>query len=78
MSSEAYAVGDIVEYGPPVPGARESYQEIGTRGVVTKISKHGIRVCWNGKLKDNRHDFDLSARRVLVVAPSEEFVEDLV
>ena len=78
MSSKAYTVGDIVEYGPPVPGAPESYREIGLRGVVTKISKDGIRVCWNGRLKDNHHDFDLSARRVLVVATSQEYVEDLV
>ena len=78
MSSKAYTVGDIVEYGPPVPGAHKSYREIGTRGVVTRVSKDGIRVCWNGRLPGTHHGFDLSARRVLVVAPSEEFVEDLV
>ena len=78
MSRLPYSVGDIVEYGPPVPGAHKSYREIGIRGVVTQVSNHGIMVRWNGKLKDDPHEFGQSARCVLVVDPSEEFVEDLV
>lgn len=66
MSRNAYNVGDIVEYGPPTKSAPESYRNLGTKGIVTKISKYGIWVRWEGAEMDSQHAFDLSTTRVLV------------
>lgn len=78
MSSENYAVGDVVEYGPPNNRAKTTWRKIGTRGVVTEVRRHGITVQWEGCLTKNEHDFSMSATRVLVVDNCEDFVEDLV
>lgn len=78
MSRENYAVGDVVKYGLPNKISPISYRDIGTRGVVTKVRKNGITVQWEGSATASHHDFGHSATRVLIVANSEEFVEDLV
>lgn len=78
MGSENYAVGDVVEYGPPNNRSKTTWIKIGTKGVVTKVRKNGITVQWEGSATTSLHDFGHSATRVLIVANSEEFVEDLV